>query len=298
MKSFYPSPCHSILLVLFLFAVSLTSTKAQIPVTVIETEAVELKDAELVNTDPIKVYSDTRLFKPSFYIGADYQAFKVEEHHLFFRSFDDSGSTDFFEFQDTIREIKAAYGINLGVEFVAPKAFVGFDFTYSRESRNSLATFNIGIGRTIPIKSVLLIPKVLIGFGNGKTRLGDMENSDLVIQIGDTEFFGDDVSVSIKTRLLQLVPKLDFYIPVGQKGRRIRGGVAYKLALPFSERVEYDGYSDEENLDSAKEHRSLSHEKHFVVKNGEVIIDRSNDIDEKLKTIKFSGIRFHLGFGF
>ncbi len=293
MNSLYTSTLTSFLLILFLNVAIVYSTEGQIPVTEIQTESIEMDLSDFNGGKPLNPKL-SNFYGPCFYLGAVRESLEIKEQTFAFNTWDDdSGGNDKFNSSydnNMIKSTSATYGINAGVDIIFPKVFLGLDYTYSWRGKSNLSTFNLALGRVIPIKLLHMIPKISVGFGRAKMKLGEMENDQTEVRIEGKSFTSEEVNVYLKTRVLQAAPGLDFHIPIGEKGTRLRMGVSYKFGLPFNERVKYEG-------EGGPAHRPFAHENHAATVDEEVLFSRYQAKNEKIKMFNFSGLRFELGLG-
>ncbi len=139
----------------------------------------------------------------------------------------------------------------------------------------------------IGISPLIIRPAINAGFGNFGFDVGNLQNNDVYIQIGDKKYYDSSLELHLKSQTFIYGPTIDFHF-ILMDHLKIFGNIAYDIAskndrptLTFTP----PSGSDEDSSSSL----NIDEDNPFITYN-----------DEKITTLPYeaSGIRFTIGAGY
>jgi len=172
---------------------------------------------------------------------------------------DDSPSQDWLEVGAQLESTKRATGLHLGLQFDYPNQLSwNADISFSGNQEGRVFTGNLGAGYRLEGDRIQVIPMARVGLGNGNFKLGQLFNEASYIQIDDTQFYDDQISVRLKDLYAYVAPELNvFYALNDHMGIQLTAG--YKFTGNRPSQIQFSGYTDTSRSTTATAYRELSH---------------------------------------
>lgn len=129
-------------------------------------------------------------------------------------------------------------------------------------------------------------PNVIFSWGGSKIRLGDIYQNDVYIEVNDTKFYSDRVTVKLANKYFSIRPSIDIAVPV-KEFFEMRIGFGYNIPLvKTSPHLRFVGKDIEESPADAKE--SIFAPNVYIRHNNEIISE---------SIIKYALPSISIGFG-
>jgi len=211
-----------------------------------------------------------------FYIGAVIEPLGIGSSDITFAYRDESPSGDNLIADIDLASSNQAYGLVVGMEFSSPSGFTwSLDGTFSTSNKNNLSGANLGLGWRFRVGKPFIQTMLKSGIGNGNFKLGNIQNNDEFIEVNDTQFYSDEVTVQLRHQYAYLAPELSVFVPVKDTwGLQFSG--SYKFAFNRGERISFRGHEDVEETITAKANEELSEQNVFLLVDNIRITDEAN----------------------
>ncbi|MDX2305655.1 MAG: hypothetical protein NW226_22805 [Microscillaceae bacterium] len=241
-----------------------------------------------LKTLQVKELSDSYI---SIYLLGGVQPISTDGSNMSLSYIDESPSQDNLSVTKIIEEGNSGLGANLGVEFGNYKGWHGELSLSAAFGKADRLGIDVGGGYNFSIgKRFVLRPVLGFSFGSAMFNMGDLNNNDLFIQINDTQFYDENVSVQLRAREYGLRPRADMLFRISNK-INIRAYAAYFLGLgqgtPF---LRFSGSND-----GSGESTTLVEKENITESN--VTFSIGDQQTTKLP-IDFDGFQFGLGLSF
>jgi len=235
----------------------------------------------------------SQLARAAFYVKFGTRYMNVDAADVDFYYRDESPMPEDISSELSIEDSNIAFDFALGLELEDLSGWIySTDIEFFFGEVDGLH-WNLGAGRVIKKNEKFQLNLLgHLGFGSGRLRLGDLQNRSTYIQVNDTQFYDNALTVKLRNNFVSFRPQVTMVLPTsaglfGLNPDEFRITLGYNQVIARSNRITFNGTDENDEIRTAKEKLSEDN-----------VSFRVNDRNTDDLPFSYNGPFFSIGLGF